>query len=154
MIQQSEESRAAQLSSPRAKETFTTETSTVTNPVKAHFAARTDNGEKRCTNCGETDTPQWRGTLCNACALWRRSRGTDRPMPLVFPSIHQVESPRGDFVPQEEEGAADDDGTRFCETCDFPTLLGQRMCARCTELTEPKDRQRRTVRCQCLVKAG
>ncbi|WVF70541.1 hypothetical protein IAT40_005332 [Kwoniella sp. CBS 6097] len=51
----------------------------------SRFPAKTNRGERQCTNCGEIDTPQWRGTLCNACALWKRSRGTDRPLPLLFP---------------------------------------------------------------------
>ncbi|WVR05963.1 hypothetical protein IAU60_002990 [Kwoniella sp. DSM 27419] len=48
------------------------------------FASHGLDGQRQCTNCGETDTPQWRGALCNACALWKRSRGTDRPLPLLF----------------------------------------------------------------------
>jgi len=65
----------------------TPKTNKKTNPHAdpGRFPPRTDQGERQCTNCSETDTPQWRGTLCNACALWRRSRGTDRPMPLMFP---------------------------------------------------------------------
>lgn len=51
----------------------------------SRFPSRTPRNDRQCTNCGETDTPQWRGTLCNACALWKRSRGTDRPLPLLFP---------------------------------------------------------------------
>lgn len=51
----------------------------------SRFPSRTPQNDRQCTNCGETDTPQWRGTLCNACALWKRSRGTDRPLPLLFP---------------------------------------------------------------------
>ncbi|WVQ97381.1 hypothetical protein IAU59_004493 [Kwoniella sp. CBS 9459] len=51
----------------------------------SRFPSKTTHGERQCTNCGEVDTPQWRGTLCNACALWKRSRGTDRPLPLLFP---------------------------------------------------------------------
>jgi hypothetical protein len=57
------------------------------------FAPRTMDNERQCTNCGETDTPQWRGTLCNACALWKRSRGTDRPLPLLFPVRKRPRSP-------------------------------------------------------------
>ncbi|ODO07239.1 hypothetical protein L198_00818 [Cryptococcus wingfieldii CBS 7118] len=51
----------------------------------SRFPPRTPTNDRQCTNCGERDTPQWRGTLCNACALWKRSRGTDRPLPLLFP---------------------------------------------------------------------
>ncbi|ODN84487.1 hypothetical protein L202_00426 [Cryptococcus amylolentus CBS 6039] len=51
----------------------------------SRFPPRTPTNGRQCTNCGETDTPQWRGTLCNACALRKSSRGTDRPLPLRFP---------------------------------------------------------------------
>ena len=68
------------------------------------FSPHTQTGEKQCTNCGETDTPQWRGTLCNACALWKRSRGTDRPLPLLFPVRKRPRSPsldeESDDVPE------------------------------------------------------
>ncbi|OCF31090.1 hypothetical protein I316_07221 [Kwoniella heveanensis BCC8398] len=59
----------------------------------SRFPAKTSHGERQCTNCGEVDTPQWRGTLCNACALWKRSRGTDRPLPLLFPRRRTTPSP-------------------------------------------------------------
>ncbi|ORY33685.1 hypothetical protein BCR39DRAFT_556912 [Naematelia encephala] len=68
----------------------------LTNPEispSQQFTPRNENGEKQCTNCGDTDTPQWRGTLCNACALWKRSRGTDRPLPLLFPIRKRPRSP-------------------------------------------------------------
>ncbi|WVQ85661.1 hypothetical protein IAT38_007827 [Cryptococcus sp. DSM 104549] len=64
------------------------------------FPARTAHGDRQCTNCGEVDTPQWRGTLCNACALWKRSRGTDRPLPLLFPVRRRSPTPE-----EEEEDA-------------------------------------------------
>ncbi|EIW72416.1 hypothetical protein TREMEDRAFT_58579 [Tremella mesenterica DSM 1558] len=54
-------------------------------PVPGRFPPNNKHGEKQCTNCAEIDTPQWRGSLCNACALWKRSRGEDRPLPLLFP---------------------------------------------------------------------
>ena len=78
---------------------------------KARFPPRTDDGEKQCTNCGETDTPQWRGTLCNACALWRRSRGTDRPLPLLFPVRKRPRSPSLEPEPEydPDQGNAEDE---------------------------------------------
>ena len=153
MIQQNDTSRTTQRSHPRRKEISTTGPSTATIPTKPRFAARTDKGDKRCTNCGETDTPQWRGTLCNACALWRRSRGTDRPLPLVFSSIQQVESPSTESV-LGEAGMDDQNGRMICEVCDGRRSLRQRVCARCTELAAPKDRQRKPVSCEYLCKAG
>lgn len=73
---------------------------------KTRFPARTEDGERQCTNCSETDTPQWRGTLCNACALWKRSRGSDRPLPLVFSARKRPRSPSPLEVDigDEEEG--------------------------------------------------
>ena len=53
----------------------------------------TSSGQKQCANCGEIDTPQWRGVLCNACSLWKRSRGSDRPVPLRFPVTKRPRSP-------------------------------------------------------------
>ncbi|WWC99768.1 hypothetical protein V866_006673 [Kwoniella sp. B9012] len=66
------------------------------------FPPYSTGGERQCTNCSEVDTPQWRGTLCNACALWKRSRGTDRPLPLLFPVKRRSPTP-------EEEEEKDDD---------------------------------------------
>ncbi|WWC66333.1 uncharacterized protein I206_100234 [Kwoniella pini CBS 10737] len=60
-------------------------------------------GEKQCTNCSEIDTPQWRGSLCNACALWKRSRGTDRPLPLTFPCKRKSLSPSLSSLLSEEQ---------------------------------------------------
>ena len=69
------------------------------------FPAKTSKGDRQCTNCSETDTPQWRGTLCNACALWKRSRGTDRPLPLLFPPRKRSRSPTPNS--DEDDGLAD-----------------------------------------------
>jgi hypothetical protein len=73
----------------------------------ARFPARTERGEKQCTNCGETDTPQWRGTLCNTCALWKRSRGVDRPLPLLFPVRKRPRSVGPELEHGEGEGGKD-----------------------------------------------
>jgi len=61
-------------------------------PTPGRFPPRNEADERQCTNCGEVDTPQWRGTLCNACALWRRARGSDRPLPLKFPVRRRARS--------------------------------------------------------------
>jgi hypothetical protein len=68
-------------------------------PGEPRFPPRTEDGDRQCTNCGEIDTPQWRGTLCNACALWKRSRGTDRPLPLLFPPRRRAPSPSPSLSP-------------------------------------------------------
>jgi hypothetical protein len=84
-------------------------------PVETRFPSRTDSNDRQCTNCGETDTPQWRGTLCNACALWKRSRGTDRPLPLLFP-VRRRRSPSPEEYDEEgevEEEERLDDRLRF-----------------------------------------
>ncbi|KAH8809656.1 hypothetical protein DL96DRAFT_1628747 [Flagelloscypha sp. PMI_526] len=45
--------------------------------------------ERRCTNCGTNETPEWRtdpqtgNPLCNACGIYLRTRGHHRPMNLV-----------------------------------------------------------------------
>ena len=57
---------------------------TSTKLTGSRFEPRSPCGTRQCTNCGETSTPQWRGQLCNACALWKRARGQDRPVPLKF----------------------------------------------------------------------
>ena len=75
-------------------------------PSEPRFPARTVHGERQCTNCGEVDTPQWRGTLCNACALWKRSRGTDRPLPLLFTTRKRPRSP----TPYDDDDDDDEEG--------------------------------------------
>ena len=35
---------------------------------------------KTCCNCGTTETPMWRGEHCNACAIWKRKHGDERPL--------------------------------------------------------------------------
>ena len=81
------------------------------------FPATSKRGEKQCTNCSETDTPQWRGTLCNACALWKRSRGEDRPLPLLFPrrSPSPSLSPEPVLSPSQSSGQS--------RTPPFPSFL-------------------------------
>lgn len=71
-------------------------------PTTTRFTPRTSEGDRQCTNCGEVDTPQWRGTLCNACALWKRSRGADRPLPLLFPVRKRPRSPTPEDMEKEE----------------------------------------------------
>jgi len=43
--------------------------------------------EKACQNCGTQQTPLWRPfdgvQLCNACGIYRRHHGTDRPLELI-----------------------------------------------------------------------
>ncbi|OCF73891.1 hypothetical protein I204_05736 [Kwoniella mangroviensis CBS 8886] len=75
-------------------------------------------GERQCTNCSEVDTPQWRGTLCNACALWKRSRGTDRPLPLLFPVKRRSPTPEE----EEEDHRSEDGGIYHRESS--PTIVG------------------------------
>ena len=94
----------------------------------ARFPVRTSHDQKQCTNCGETDTPQWRGTLCNACALWRRSRGTDRPLPLLF-TRRRARSPSRDR--SASIGEAADDAGRCCDMCGAPGEAGRAGCAGC-----------------------
>ena len=71
------------------------------------FPPTNTHGDRQCTNCAETTTAQWRGTLCNACALWKRSRGTDRPLPLRFP---RKES-------NTTEHASDESDKEECRVC-------------------------------------
>ncbi|WRT64226.1 uncharacterized protein IL334_001155 [Kwoniella shivajii] len=104
----------------KAKKPKTKKTSIVNQGSR--FPAYTPNGERQCTNCSEIDTPQWRGTLCNACALWKRSRGTDRPLPLLFPVRRKSPSPEPEDEKNEEldgdEGAdeiKEEDGERVQE---------------------------------------
>lgn len=45
--------------------------------------------EKACVNCGTTRTPLWRPDraagllLCNACGIYRKLHGVDRPVELI-----------------------------------------------------------------------
>ncbi|WWD09489.1 hypothetical protein V865_007613 [Kwoniella europaea PYCC6329] len=82
------------------------------------FPPYSTGGERQCTNCSEVDTPQWRGTLCNACALWKRSRGTDRPLPLLFPVKRRSPTPEE----EEEDDRSEDGGIDHSESS--PTIVG------------------------------
>ncbi|WVQ62113.1 uncharacterized protein L199_000251 [Kwoniella botswanensis] len=84
------------------------------------FPPYSTGGERQCTNCSEVDTPQWRGTLCNACALWKRSRGTDRPLPLLFPVKRR--SPTPEEEEEKDDDRSDDGGIDHRESS--PTIVG------------------------------
>jgi len=73
------------------------------------FPPRNEDDERQCTNCGEVDTPQWRGTLCNACALWKRARGSDRPLPLRFPVRKRARSVTPELVEVDAEMDGEED---------------------------------------------
>ncbi|WVW82388.1 hypothetical protein I302_104395 [Kwoniella bestiolae CBS 10118] len=88
----------------RKSHSHSKKSSTSSTNQGSRFPSYTSTGERQCTNCSEVDTPQWRGTLCNACALWKRSRGTDRPLPLLFPVKRRSPTPEED----EEEGQEDE----------------------------------------------
>jgi GATA zinc finger len=34
---------------------------------------------KRCSHCGTTATPQWRGSLCNSCGVYHKRHGSQVP---------------------------------------------------------------------------
>ncbi|ORX36034.1 hypothetical protein BD324DRAFT_519420 [Kockovaella imperatae] len=78
-------------------------------PGEPRFPSHNAHGDKQCINCQETDTPQWRSGLCNACALWKRSRGTDRPLPLLFPIRKRPESPSPPSDDEDEVDASESD---------------------------------------------
>ncbi|WVN90360.1 uncharacterized protein L203_105596 [Cryptococcus depauperatus CBS 7841] len=92
--------QAASSPTPAAatSETQSSHKRNTSNNQGSRFPPCTSQNDRQCTNCGETVTSQWRGTLCNACALWKRSRGTDRPLPLLF-SVK-----RKSLTPSDEAG--------------------------------------------------
>ena len=75
-------------------------------PGEPRFPPKNIHGEKQCVYCAEVDTPRWRGSLCNACALWKRSRGTDRPLPLLFPVRKRPRSPSPVSNEEDEDDQA------------------------------------------------
>lgn len=145
--------------------------------VKTRFPARTTTNEKQCTNCGEVDTPQWRGTLCNACALWRRSRGTDRPLPLLFtvrrgrsPSeesreadesddtglqsergLEEINDRGGESSMLDGEGGSNRKRQHGCGECGAPVMVRRMYCIRCKEESSKNGGQRMMVSYPFLV---
>ncbi|KAJ3345516.1 putative electron transfer flavoprotein subunit [Entophlyctis luteolus] len=60
-------------------------------PAPASLAppAREANARPQCMNCGTTETSAWRKdcggrTVCNACGLYKKQRGYDRPAAFPF----------------------------------------------------------------------
>ncbi|GFZ43596.1 hypothetical protein JCM24511_01316 [Saitozyma sp. JCM 24511] len=59
-------------------------------PAQPRFAPRTSDGSRQCTNCGELDTPQWRGTLCNASREHQKKEHSTYPSSgaKAFQDVH------------------------------------------------------------------
>ncbi|KAH8809658.1 hypothetical protein DL96DRAFT_571385 [Flagelloscypha sp. PMI_526] len=55
----------------------------------APYIGDTQNTGRYCANCSTTETPEWRrdplthATLCNACRLYQKTHGQNRPLNLI-----------------------------------------------------------------------